>query len=100
MVRVPSDDHVLELADRRIIGYATWGDHEGAPGFIGHGIPGSRLVRYAALDDPEWDRRQDLFQESRTLGTCVSFLWGVATTELIMVCFAHTGRLHRVDGSL
>jgi pimeloyl-ACP methyl ester carboxylesterase len=26
--------------------------------FIGHGTPGSRLDRYAALDDPEWVRRR------------------------------------------
>ena len=35
MVRVPSDDHLLEVADERIIGYATWGAHEGSPGFVG-----------------------------------------------------------------
>ena len=28
------------------------------PVFIGHGTPGSRLDRYAALDDPEWVRRR------------------------------------------
>jgi hypothetical protein len=54
VVRVPGDDHLLELDDGRSIGYATWGDPEGSPVFIGHGTPGSRLDRYAALDDPEW----------------------------------------------
>jgi pimeloyl-ACP methyl ester carboxylesterase len=58
VVRIPSDDHLLELDDGRSIGYATWGDPEGSPVFIGHGTPGSRLDRYAALDDPEWVRRQ------------------------------------------
>jgi pimeloyl-ACP methyl ester carboxylesterase len=58
VARVPSDDHLLELDDGRTIGYATWGDPEGTPVFIGHGTPGSRLDRYAALDDPEWIRRR------------------------------------------
>ena len=60
MARVPSNDHLLELGDGRTIGYATWGDPEGTPVFIGHGMPGSRLDRYAGLDDPEWVRRQRL----------------------------------------
>ena len=58
MERVTSDDHLLELADGRTIGYATWGDPEGSPVFVGHGTPGSRLDRYAALDDPEWVSRR------------------------------------------
>jgi len=58
VVRVPSDDHLLELADGRTIGYATWGDPEGTPVFIGHGTPGARLDRYPGLDDPEWVRRR------------------------------------------
>jgi pimeloyl-ACP methyl ester carboxylesterase len=58
VARVPSDDHLLELDDGRTIGYATWGDPEGTPVFIGHGTPGSRLDRYAGLDDPEWVRRR------------------------------------------
>jgi pimeloyl-ACP methyl ester carboxylesterase len=56
VVRVPSDDHLLELDDGRTVGYATWGDPDGRPVFIGHGTPGSRLDRYAAIDDPEWVR--------------------------------------------
>ncbi len=58
MVRVPSNDHLLELDDGRTVGYATWGDPDGRPVFIGHGTPGSRLERYAAIDDPEWIRRR------------------------------------------
>ena len=58
MVRVPSDDHLLELNDGRTVGYATWGDPDGSPVFIGHGTPGSRLDRYPAIDDPEWVRRR------------------------------------------
>ena len=58
MARVLGDDHLLELEDGRSIGYATWGDPAGTPVFIGHGTPGSRLDRYAALDDPEWVRRR------------------------------------------
>jgi hypothetical protein len=58
MARVTSDDHLLELPDGRTIGYATWGDPEGTPVFIGHGTPGSRLDRYAGLDDPKWVRRR------------------------------------------
>ncbi len=57
MVRIPTHDRLLELDDGRIVGYATWGDPEGTPVFIGHGTPGSRLDRYGALDDPEWVRR-------------------------------------------
>jgi pimeloyl-ACP methyl ester carboxylesterase len=64
--RVTSDDHLLELPEGRTIGYATWGDPEGTPVFIGHGTPGSRLDRYTGLDEwyagfaaevPEVDRR-------------------------------------------
>lgn len=58
MVRVPSNDHLLELDDGRTIGYATWGDPEGRPVFIGHGTPGSRLDRYPGIDDPKWIRRR------------------------------------------
>jgi pimeloyl-ACP methyl ester carboxylesterase len=54
VVRVPSDDHLLELGDGRTIGYATWGDPEGTPVFFAHGTPGSRLVRCPSLDDPAW----------------------------------------------
>jgi pimeloyl-ACP methyl ester carboxylesterase len=60
VVRVPSDDHLLALDDGRTIGYATLGDPEGTPVFIGHGTPGSRLDRYPGLDDPEWVHRQRL----------------------------------------
>jgi pimeloyl-ACP methyl ester carboxylesterase len=58
VVRVPSDDQLLELDDGRTVGYSTWGDPDGRPVFIGHGTPGSRLDRYAAIDDPEWVPRQ------------------------------------------
>ena len=58
MVRVPGDEHLLELHDGRTVGYATWGDPEGTPVFIGHGTPGSCLERYAAIDDPEWVHRR------------------------------------------
>ena len=58
MVRVPGNDHLLELEDGRTVGYATWGDADGWPVFIGHGTPGSRLDRYAPLDDPEWVHRR------------------------------------------
>ena len=54
MVRVPSDDHLLELDDGRTIGYATWGDPEGTLVFFAHGTPGSRRVRCPSLDDPAW----------------------------------------------
>jgi pimeloyl-ACP methyl ester carboxylesterase len=58
VVRIPSDDHLLELGDGRTIGYATWGDPEGTPVFIGHGTPGARLDRYPGLEDPGWVRRR------------------------------------------
>ena len=60
MARTPTDDHRLELGDGRTIGYATWGDPEGTPVFIGHGTPGSRLALSPGLDDPEWLRQQRL----------------------------------------
>jgi pimeloyl-ACP methyl ester carboxylesterase len=52
VVRVPSDDHLLEHGPT--IGYATWGHPEGAPVFFAHGTPGSRRVRCPSLDDPAW----------------------------------------------
>src|SRR5215208_2083785 len=58
MARIPTEDRLLELGDGRTVGYATWGDADGCPVFIGHGTPGSRLDRYAPLDDPEWVRRR------------------------------------------
>jgi pimeloyl-ACP methyl ester carboxylesterase len=58
MARIPTDDRLLELDDGRTVGYATWGVADGWPVFIGHGTPGSRLDRYAPLDDPEWVRRR------------------------------------------
>jgi pimeloyl-ACP methyl ester carboxylesterase len=60
MTRIPPDDHLLELADGRTIGYATWGEPDGTPVFIGHGTPGSRLALAPGLDDPEWIRQQSL----------------------------------------
>jgi pimeloyl-ACP methyl ester carboxylesterase len=60
MVRAPTNDHRLELADGRTIGYATWGDPDGTPVFIGHGTPGSRLALSPGLDDSEWIRQQRL----------------------------------------
>jgi hypothetical protein len=54
VVRVPSDDHLLELDDGRTTGYATWGDPEGTPVFFAHGTPGSRRVLFPSLDDPVW----------------------------------------------
>src|SRR5829696_628033 len=60
MARTPSEDHRFELGNGRTIAYATWGDPEGTPVFIGHGTPGSRLALSPGLDDPEWLRRQRL----------------------------------------
>ena len=60
MARVPGNDHLLELRDGRTVGYATWGDPDGAPVLIGHGTPGSRLALSPGLDDPEWIRQQRL----------------------------------------
>jgi len=54
VARVLIDDHRLQLDDGRTVGYATWGDFEGTPVFFAHGTPGSRLVRFPSLDDPEW----------------------------------------------
>jgi len=60
MTRTPSEDHRFELGDGRTIGYATWGDPEGTPVFIGHGTPGSRRSLSPGLDNPEWLRQQRL----------------------------------------
>jgi pimeloyl-ACP methyl ester carboxylesterase len=60
MTRTPSEDHRYELGNGRTIAYATWGDPEGTPVFIGHGTPGSRLALSPGLDDPEWLRQQRL----------------------------------------
>jgi pimeloyl-ACP methyl ester carboxylesterase len=60
MARIPTDEYRLELGDGRTIGYATWGDPEGTPVFIGHGTPGSRLALSPGLDDPEWLRQECL----------------------------------------
>jgi pimeloyl-ACP methyl ester carboxylesterase len=60
MTRTPREDHRFGLGDGRTIGYATWGDPEGTPVFIGHGTPGSRLALSPGLDDPEWLRQQRL----------------------------------------
>jgi pimeloyl-ACP methyl ester carboxylesterase len=60
MTRTPADDRRLELSDGRTIRYATWGDAEGTPVFIGHGTPGSRLALAPGLDNPEWIYQQRL----------------------------------------
>src|SRR5215217_376129 len=60
MARIPTDNRLPELDDGRTIGYATWGDPEGMPVFIGHGTPGTRLALPPGLDDPEWIRQQRL----------------------------------------
>ena len=60
MTRTPADDRRLELGDGRTIRYATWGDAEGTPVFIGHGTPGSRLALAPGLDNPEWIYQQRL----------------------------------------
>jgi len=60
MARIPTDDHLLELEDGRNVGYATLGDLDGTPVFIGHGTPGTRLALPPGLDDPEWIRQQSL----------------------------------------
>ena len=60
MARIPTDDHLLELEDGRNVGYATLGDLDGTPVFIGHGTPGTRLALSPGLDDPQWIRQQRL----------------------------------------
>lgn len=39
----PRIDNVIQLSDRRRLAYAEYGDSDGAPIFLFHGIPGSRL---------------------------------------------------------
>ena len=36
-------DNILRLKDGRRLGYAEYGDIQGKPGFVFHGMPGSRL---------------------------------------------------------
>jgi pimeloyl-ACP methyl ester carboxylesterase len=80
VARVLGDDHLLELVDGRTVGYATWGDPEGTPVFIGHGMPGSRLDRYAGLDDPQWvGRRRVRFVGVDRPGYGYSDPWAEAT---------------------
>jgi len=40
----PKTDNRLRLRDGRILGYAEYGDPDGAPAFFFHGMPGSRLA--------------------------------------------------------
>jgi hypothetical protein len=74
VVRVPSDDHLLKLADGRIIGYATWGDPEGvarAHRPLNSGVASGPL---RGPRRPGVGSQAGSFQESRSLGTSVSFL--------------------------
>ena len=43
MITRTSDDHILHLRDGRSLGYREFGDPDGLPVFLFHGIPGSRL---------------------------------------------------------
>ena len=40
-----SDRHIL-LRDGRKLGYAEYGDPQGKPVFLFHGIPGSRMMQH------------------------------------------------------
>ena len=86
-------DRTLTLQDGRTLGYAEYGDPDGAPGFYFHGHPGSRLeaqladhaaravgIRVVALDRPGYglssaqprrrilDWPHDVAQAADTLG--------------------------------
>lgn len=45
-------DSVVQLPDKRHLAYAEYGDANGAPVFLFHGLPGSRLSWGALPDDP------------------------------------------------
>ena len=51
MITTTSADHVLHLRDGRSLGYREYGDPDGFPVFLFHGIPGSR--RGASVIDHE-----------------------------------------------
>jgi pimeloyl-ACP methyl ester carboxylesterase len=49
---LPRIDTVVELSDERRLAYAEYGDPRGAPVFLFHGLPGSRLAWGLLPDDP------------------------------------------------
>lgn len=65
----PRTDKVVQLSDRRRLAYAEYGEPDGAPVFLFHGLPGSRLswgllpdqpfppgLRFVAPDRPGYGR--------------------------------------------
>ena len=49
---LPRIDSVVELSDKRQLAYAEYGDANGAPVFLFHGLPGSRLSWGLIPDNP------------------------------------------------
>ena len=49
---IPRIDSDITLSDKRRLAYAEYGDPEGAPMFLFHGLPGSRLSWGLLPDDP------------------------------------------------
>lgn len=48
----PRIDNVIQLSDRRRLAYAEYGEPDGAPVFLFHGLPGSRLSWGLLPDQP------------------------------------------------
>ncbi len=48
----PRIDTVIELSDKRRLAFAEYGDPDGAPVFLFHGLPGSRLSWGLLPDNP------------------------------------------------
>ena len=52
VMTLPRIDNVIQLSDKRRLAYAEYGEPDGAPVFLFHGLPGSRLSWGLIPDNP------------------------------------------------